>query len=119
MRAPALPALVTSGLLSLFLLPPPLSGGILLADNFNDNCFSTLLWAPWSIGSGWVSEVNQRLEATAQTPKANTAVAGVTLIGDVLGDFDVQTSYTLPDGLPPLERQPLGGIIWDFGGFLG
>ncbi len=65
----------------------------IVTDNFNDNNLNPALWTAFSSGGTLlVVENNQRLQVTLT---ADGATGGVALLGQVLGDFDLQVSYFL------------------------
>ncbi len=124
--------------ISLFILiVPGLVFADTIGDNFNDNSLNSSLWVPFNIGSGGpgvsisVSEINGRLEAKAtidpypSAPNSAIALAGISLLGTIYGDFDIQVDYELlsplvgPGDEPTIAILLSNGLLLDDPYFVG
>jgi hypothetical protein len=115
-------------LLSLFVfVVPGLIFADTISDNFNDNSLNSSLWVPFNIGGGdpgvtsSVTEINGQLEAKgtiAPNPPAATsaiALAGISLLGTIYGDFDIRVDYQLLSPLVGPGDEPTACIILSHG----
>jgi hypothetical protein len=114
----------------LFFVVPGLVFAVTIEDNFDDNSLNSSLWVPFNIGSGdpgvsmSVSEINGQLEAEATVAplpiaaQSAVAIAGVSLLGTIYGDFDVQAHYEMLDPLVGPNDEPFVGILLSHGQLL-